>query len=147
MVYRSRGRYTRHDTKCESWSVRRNSSARRREPRSTTALAMSSSCRALSEKSSERGIVWMMSSVSCPGWLLSPCDSASASWTRREISGISSTFAFEAATVNNPTNRCSIGGVLAGQGLADHHDVRVRAVAQVARHGRLRQHQQVVLLR
>ena len=40
-------------------------------------------------------MVWMMSSISWPGWLGSPCDSASASLTRREISGISSTLAFD----------------------------------------------------
>ena len=53
-------------------------------------------------------MVWMMSSSSCAGWLGSRCAIAIASLTRREISGISITLAFMAATVNSPTNRCSI---------------------------------------
>ena len=53
-------------------------------------------------------MVWMMSSSSWPGWLGSRCAIAIASLTRREISGISSTLAFIAATVNRPTKRCSI---------------------------------------
>ena len=69
---------------------------------------MSSSSWALSANSSERGMVWMMSSISWPGWLGSRWAIASASLTRREISGISSTLAFIAATVNRPTKRCSI---------------------------------------
>lgn len=36
------------------------------------------------------------------------------------------------------------GGGLAGHRLADHHDVGMRAVAQIAGHGRLGQHQQIV---
>ena len=90
-------------------------------------------------------MVWMMSSISWPGWLGSPCANASASWTRREISGISSTLAFVAATVNSPTNRCSMAWPLRARWLlADHHDVRVRAVAQEAGHRGLREHQQIV---
>ena len=116
---------------------------RRREPRSTTAIAMSSSSlRARARTAPSAGMVWMMSSSSCAGWLGSRCAIASASLTRREISGISSTLAFIAATVNSPTNRCSIGpmsGVF-----ADHDDIRVGAVAQEAGDRGLREHQQVV---
>ncbi|SHV99981.1 Uncharacterised protein [Mycobacteroides abscessus subsp. abscessus] len=110
VVYRSRGRYTRHDTKWASLSARRNSSARRREPRSMTDFPIATRSRAVRENSSERGTVWMMSSISWPGRLGSPCDSASASLTRREISGISSTLALPAVTVNWPMKRCSRAG-------------------------------------
>ncbi len=47
-------------------------------------------------------MVWMMSSISWLGWLGSPWVRASTSSTRRAISGISSTLAFIAATVNTP---------------------------------------------
>ena len=59
-------------------------------------------------------MVWMTSSINCPGWLGSECDCASVSSTRREISGISSTLAFIAATVNSPTKRCSMAWLDAG---------------------------------
>ena len=84
----------------------------------------------------------MMSSSSWPGWLGSRCAIASASLTRREINGISSTLAFIAATVNRPTKRCSIARTAGA--VADHHNVRIGAVPQVTGHGGLRKHQQVV---
>ncbi|COY27835.1 Uncharacterised protein [Mycobacterium tuberculosis] len=57
--------------------------------------------------SSGRGTVWMTSSSNWPGWLGSLSAIASASRTRREIVGISSTSAFMAATLKSPTKRCS----------------------------------------
>jgi len=102
---------------------------------------MANICSAVSENSSERGMVCRMSSINWPGWLGSSCDMASTSRARREISGMSSTLALVAATVNGRRtdaprrrHRCV---------RADHHDVGVKPVAQEAGHGRLREHQQV----
>ena len=103
---------------------------------------MSNSCRELSANSSERGMVWMMSSSSWAGWLGSRWAIAIASPTR-------------------PRNQRNVHhiGVHGGDGeqpdeavldrltpgvFADHDDVGVGAVAQEAGNRGLRQHQQVV---
>ena len=76
------------------------------------AVAILSNSSTSSAKSSERGKVWMTSSSSWPGNDFgSRPDLSSAATTRREMTGISSTFAFIAATVNSPTSRCSIASL------------------------------------
>ena len=112
-------------------------------PRSTTALTMSSSSWADSANSSERGMVWMMSSNSWPrvaGLALRIAPKRPELAVKSE--GISSTLALVAATVNRPTNRCSYGS--GSRFFADHDDVGVCAVAEVAGDGGLGEHEQFV---
>ena len=128
-------------------SARRNSSVRRREPRSTTALAMSSSSWAAQrEQLGARNGLDDVEQQLAGMARVALRQRQTPRRTRREISGISSTLALMAATVNRPTKRCSMAD-RRRELLADHDDVGVGAVAQVARDGGLSQHQQVVVVR